>query len=1057
MLENYRINSKIKKSVLAISCALFSLNTQAAEQDSEKTEVDETIAVQGVRGAQAAAIDFKREASNIVDSIVAEDIGKLPDTTIVDSLQRVTGVQIKREGNEGTSLNVRGMPQVLTTLNGEQFLSPWSITGVSANYSDVPASMISGVDVYKSMSSNLLSGGISGLVDLKTTRPLALKEGFTAKLKLEASYGDNSNKKYTPFEREVTNDDGSTSIERGSEQSTRDPDHNVHLFLGYNNQTVGFTFGAYSSESNAANYQMWDDSRLAFLKTRGGSPHDPLDLDGDGDTENDWYLTPGNFGARANLMERTRSGGASSIEIKLSDQLSMRGDVFYTQMDQYDRGVAANFNGQSSLQAYEENGTPASSETDLYNALQDDSIVAKGADISFVDANGNTQNRTINTLQVAHVIAPDFMTNTNTNINHTAALNSNFQVDYVSDNFEATARVVYAKAQKQFRNMNLSQGQPAWLWVDQDGISGKDPLAGYDVTVDYRGDVPVFDFEADLSQSELLQKYQAQGYGEDTDATLAAIRFDASYFAEYGMFNTFNFGVRYGERKADHAKFFYVAPTGRTTTWDDPRVPADKRYQLREGNEVWQKYPEWLDFNYENENSNLRTIGGLVDNGFDATQTTVHYDFGPIKGFEGGVAALDPHDMDKPLEFMNRLYPGSKTANDPGYTYKVTETSSSAFFQANFSDDTGLFGIPFEGDLGVRFVRTEREIEKTIVPTVLDKFNSIGYYDWEKIAFVADKETIHHSFTDVLPSANINFFPDDDVIVRFGVSKNMTRNDLNNVGSSLFLWYQQCAKTDEDGNRIYVRDTNGNLVGENVSCVGGGNDQGNPYIKPWRATVFNSSAEWYFAQDSILGVGIFLIDVDTAVQSFQEQRNYADGDGINRGNMANIWTTKNVTASDLSGIEIGYKQPFTFLPGEFLSSLGMEFNYTYSDSKSTDVDINGDNFPLASNSKHQTNTILWYAKDGLNMRLAYNWRSAEYIGRVGLNTNEAPLSLGNWQEASGYLDASINYWYNEHLSFYVSGTNLTSQDRKTYAQFENQFHSLYVQERRYTAGVTLSL
>src|SRR5690606_23577303 len=107
----------------------------------------EEIVVRGVRASQAQAIDIKRNSDRIVDSIVAEDIGRLPDTTITDSLQRVTGVQITREANEGTSLNIRGMPQVLTTLNGEQFLSPMAITGVQPNYSDIPAGLISGVDV----------------------------------------------------------------------------------------------------------------------------------------------------------------------------------------------------------------------------------------------------------------------------------------------------------------------------------------------------------------------------------------------------------------------------------------------------------------------------------------------------------------------------------------------------------------------------------------------------------------------------------------------------------------------------------------------------------------------------------------------------------------------------------------------------------------------------------------------------------------------------------------------------------------------------------------------
>src|SRR5690606_12411924 len=141
------------------------------------------------------------------------------------------------------------------------------------------------------------------------------------------------------------------------------------------------------------------------------------------------------------------------------------------------------------------------------------------------------------------------------------------------------------------------------------------------------------------------------------------------------------------------------------------------------------------------------------------------------------------------------------------------------------------------------------------------------------------------------------------------IAQTMTRNDLDNVGASLNLWYQRCPKTDENGDPVMVVSPSG-PVQDDVGCVGGGEDQGSSDIKPWRATVFNTSAEWYFAEDSILGLGVFLIDVDTAVQGAQEHRTFRDMDRIVRGRMANIWTTLNTGASDLWGVEAGYKQPF---------------------------------------------------------------------------------------------------------------------------------------------------
>jgi len=1072
------LKTKLKISTLAVSCALFSTVTlaQAEQADTKVNTIEQSVAeqkvaeqtvaeqtitadeseseielieVRGVRGAQAAAIDLKREFGNVVDSIVAEDIGKLPDATIADSLSRISGIQVQREANEATSLNIRGMPQVLTTLNGEQFLSPWSITDVGANYGDIPSSMIAGVDVYKSISAEHLSGGISGVVDLKTISPMHLKEGWTANVRFEGSQGDLSDKEI--------NADGTIDNRI---------DHNFNLFAGYKAEQFAFTAGFFDSESNAANYQMYDDNRLAFLNNQGGQPGDPLDLDNDGDLANDWYLVPGNYGARSNFMERQRQGGAFSVEVKLGDNFTLSGDAFYTQMDQYDRGVQVAFNGSSSITSLAiNNDNSAKTEENLYDVLvKEGTITSAGSDISYVDANGVTQNATLHSLQVAHIQARDFQTSSSNTINHTAALNTNLQLDYDNhDNFKASIRYVYAHAEKQYRQARLQQGTPAWLWVDEDGINGHDPIDVYDITIDYRQDVPSFSYNSainDISSANYLKVYQGFADGEDTDADLNVLRADATYFLDSDNFITsFDVGLRHGIRQADHSKFFYATPTGRYSTWNDSTVPEDKRYKLLPGNEIWQKYPEWQKFDYATSDANLVAQGDFPDNGFSADNTSVFTDFGPIQGFDNGVSSLNPSAWDSPLDFMNQLYPGTKTIRDPGFNYNVKESSTSAFAQMNFADDELFFGVPFSGDLGLRVVKTAREVQRAVIPTVLDRNNSVGASNapWQKIAFVSETVTIENSFTDVLPSLNLNFYPHDDVIVRFGASKNMTRNNLENLGSGLVLWYSRCTKTDSDGNPVQIRDGDGNFQNALVGCAGGGSDNGNPYMEPWRATVYNTSLEWYFQENAILGLGMFLIDVDTAVASYQEQRNYADEDGINRGRMANVWTTGNVDASDVSGIEIGYKQPFTFLPGEYLSAFGLEFNYTFSDSESPDIDIEGNSLPLQSNSKHQSNTILWYDKDGFSARVAYNWRSDEYLGRVGLNTNGIPLNLGNWNEASGYVDASINYWVNEHVSLFVSGTNLTSQDRRSYAQFEDQFQSLYVQERRFTMGISLSL
>src|SRR5690606_35870157 len=141
-----------RASMLAAStfgaAAAFAQGAATTAPAQGGTEIEEII-VTGVRAAQQAAIEVKREAPMIVDAISAEDIGKLPDVTISDSLQRIPGIQIRRDAGEGAQVAVRGLPQVTTLLNGEQYLGANSITNVQPNFGDIPSQLFSGVEVSK--------------------------------------------------------------------------------------------------------------------------------------------------------------------------------------------------------------------------------------------------------------------------------------------------------------------------------------------------------------------------------------------------------------------------------------------------------------------------------------------------------------------------------------------------------------------------------------------------------------------------------------------------------------------------------------------------------------------------------------------------------------------------------------------------------------------------------------------------------------------------------------------------------------------------------------------
>lgn len=127
------------------------------------------VVVGGKRASLATAQRTKREQLAVVDSVVAEQIQALPDSSVTDALQRVTGVQIARDRGEGANVAIRGLTQMETTINGREVFTAGS--GRNLDFADYPAEMVAGIDVYKSSAADQLDGGIGGVIDLRTRRP----------------------------------------------------------------------------------------------------------------------------------------------------------------------------------------------------------------------------------------------------------------------------------------------------------------------------------------------------------------------------------------------------------------------------------------------------------------------------------------------------------------------------------------------------------------------------------------------------------------------------------------------------------------------------------------------------------------------------------------------------------------------------------------------------------------------------------------------------------------------------------------------------------------------
>jgi len=168
----------------------------SAPQSDAKAQKIETVVVSGRRAALQSAQKIKQDADEIVDSVNADDIGKLPDRSVTEVLQRIVGVTIDRtmaKGDpehysvEGSSVNIRGLSYVRSEVNGRDTFS--ANGGRALNFEDVPPELMAGVDVYKNPSAAQVEGAVGGLVNLRTAMPFDYN-GLKGAISISGNYND---------------------------------------------------------------------------------------------------------------------------------------------------------------------------------------------------------------------------------------------------------------------------------------------------------------------------------------------------------------------------------------------------------------------------------------------------------------------------------------------------------------------------------------------------------------------------------------------------------------------------------------------------------------------------------------------------------------------------------------------------------------------------------------------------------------------------------------------------------------------------------------------------
>ena len=528
------------KTALIAGGVAFGSNPALAQQSDTDT-VDEAavevIEVSGIRGSLQRAQAIKMDNTSIVEALSAEDIGKLPDTSIAESLARLPGLAGERRNGRTSGLSVRGFNEnyVGTTLNGRELLGMGDNRGVEFDL--YPTEIVSNILVYKTPEAGLMTQGIGGTIDIRTVSPLTTKETFAINGSYEMNGEDSGNPDFDNNGHRISfnyvdkfaDDKLGVALVVADMESPRQEKY----FRGWGYANVNTTpEGTFDDNGNP----LWNPRRFDGQDTVD-VPDGTVVLGG-----HDSYT-------RSAMLERTSV--ASVIEYAPTDDLKIQFDALYIDFEENDvrRGV-------------EEGGAEWGTSEYTITGVED-GLVTSGYFDGFFSVIRNDSRQ-----QQAELT--------------TFGLN----VEYIlNDNWTATLDVSTGEVDKTITDIESYSG------VGRAGVAGR-AMTPRSWTMTSTGavysDHPTLD-SVDLTDPSMIQlagpqawggslapveQFQGvEGFGPDTaqdgfvnepvfDETLDAVRLDIEGFVDWGMFSKFSAGVNYQEREKskDNNGAFLTSP-----------------------------------------------------------------------------------------------------------------------------------------------------------------------------------------------------------------------------------------------------------------------------------------------------------------------------------------------------------------------------------------------------------------------------------------------------------------------------------------------------------------
>lgn len=338
------------------------------------------------------------------------------------------------------------------------------------------------------------------------------------------------------------------------------------------------------------------------------------------------------------------------------------------------------------------------------------------------------------------------------------------------------------------------------------------------------------------------------------------------------------------------------------------------------------------------------------------------------------------------------------SSGSPASIWRLDERTMAAYAMASLAAEK----MSLDGNFGLRIVHTDTSINSN---------QSSG----SEIASV--EET--NGYTDFLPSINLRYEAATGLYLRASASKTVTWPNLDQLSPSLTLLPNTITPSLNRGSA------------------------GNPGLDPIRSKNLDLAVEKYFNPKTSIYLTAFLKDINGFITTVSSPE-------IHDGQTYQISRPQNTDSAFIRGVELGYQQRYTFLPG-WLSGLGMQANYTYIDSDTSDTGL-GNHLPLQNLSKNTVNLIGIYEKDRLSARIAYNWRD-RYISSIANISGLGSMPI--YVRGYGWLDAALNYRIDRHISIGLQGTNLTNTTRSAYYGTSTHPQSTWQNETEIAATMTV--